>query len=132
MFWYGHGASGWGWFAMPVGIVLFWVLLITLDVLLYRSRAPRERGNRASSRHPGTSPEQLLAERFARGEIDEDEYRRRLTVLRGGGRDSPAPVGNEFCTRSDDSLCRVARTALSGTRCSGGRWVVQRPPRTSP
>ncbi|MEV7960483.1 SHOCT domain-containing protein, partial [Streptomyces sp. NPDC088141] len=26
--------------------------------------------------------EDLLAERFARGEIDEDEYERRLTVLR--------------------------------------------------
>ncbi|WP_391858311.1 SHOCT domain-containing protein [Streptomyces silvisoli] len=28
------------------------------------------------------SPEQLLAERFARGEIDEYEYRRRLATLR--------------------------------------------------
>ncbi|MFZ4247511.1 SHOCT domain-containing protein [Streptomyces griseoincarnatus] len=27
--------------------------------------------------------EQVLAERFARGEIDEDEYRRRAAVLRG-------------------------------------------------
>jgi putative membrane protein len=27
--------------------------------------------------------EGMLAERFARGEIDEDEYRRRLEVLRG-------------------------------------------------
>ena len=33
---------------------------------------------------PGT-PEQLLAERFARGEIDEEEYRHRLAVLRGEG-----------------------------------------------
>jgi putative membrane protein len=27
------------------------------------------------------SPQQLLADRFARGEIDEEEYRRRLAVL---------------------------------------------------
>ncbi|MED7827284.1 SHOCT domain-containing protein [Streptomyces chiangmaiensis] len=27
-------------------------------------------------------PERVLAERFARGEIDEEEYRRRLGVLR--------------------------------------------------
>ena len=33
------------------------------------------------------SPEQLLAERFARGEIDEEEYRRRLQVLRAEGAD---------------------------------------------
>jgi uncharacterized membrane protein len=29
--------------------------------------------------------EVLLAERFARGEIDEDEYWRRLAALRGAG-----------------------------------------------
>ena len=31
----------------------------------------------------GRAPEQVLGERFARGEIDEDEYRRRLDVLAG-------------------------------------------------
>ena len=44
----------------------------------------------ADSRHPGGGPptpgparaEDLLAERFARGEIDDDEYRQRLTLLR--------------------------------------------------
>ncbi|MEU2716646.1 SHOCT domain-containing protein [Streptomyces sp. NPDC007205] len=88
MFWYGHGVGGWGWFAMSVGVVLFWALIIALGVLLYRSLArPGEGSNRAGSRQQGTSPEQLLAERFARGEIDEDEYRRRLTVLREGNRD---------------------------------------------
>jgi putative membrane protein len=30
-------------------------------------------------------PEQLLAERFGRGEINEEEYRHRLAVLRGEG-----------------------------------------------
>ena len=34
-------------------------------------------------RHP-VDPEQLLAERFARGEIDEVEYAQRLNVLRVG------------------------------------------------
>jgi putative membrane protein len=29
------------------------------------------------------APEQILAQRYARGEIDDDEYRRRLDVLRG-------------------------------------------------
>jgi putative membrane protein len=31
------------------------------------------------------APERLLAERFARGEIDEEEYQRRLAVLRTAG-----------------------------------------------
>jgi len=33
---------------------------------------------------PGSSPERLLAERYARGEIDDDEFRRRLDTLRNG------------------------------------------------
>jgi putative membrane protein len=35
------------------------------------------------SHDTGRSGEAVLAERYARGEIDEDEYRRRRTVLRG-------------------------------------------------
>jgi putative membrane protein len=34
-------------------------------------------------RHP-VDPEQVLAERFARGELDETEYAQRLSVLRVG------------------------------------------------
>lgn len=42
---------------------------------------------RGGSQYKGTSsvatgPEATLAQRFARGEIDEDEYRRRITLLR--------------------------------------------------
>ncbi|WP_240929293.1 SHOCT domain-containing protein [Streptomyces coryli] len=76
--------SGWGWFAMSTGTILFWALLITCGVLLYRAL------NRADGPGPSTTlpsrhtAEQLLAERFARGEVDEDEYHRRLAVLRGG------------------------------------------------
>jgi putative membrane protein len=35
-------------------------------------------------RHPGQdkSAEQILSERFAKGEIDEEEYKKRLEVLR--------------------------------------------------
>ncbi|MGQ4419668.1 SHOCT domain-containing protein, partial [Streptomyces sp. SAS_269] len=36
MFWYDHDA-GWGWFAMSVGMLLFWALIIALGVLLYRA-----------------------------------------------------------------------------------------------
>lgn len=79
MYWNHHDMTGWDWFATSVGTVLFWALLITGAVLLYRAlaRAPRQ-----PHPHAPATPEQLLAERFARGEIDEDEYRRRLSVLR--------------------------------------------------
>jgi len=37
----------------------------------------------SSPNHHRSTPEQVLAERFARGEIDEGEYRQRLATLRG-------------------------------------------------
>ncbi|MFF3914331.1 SHOCT domain-containing protein [Streptomyces sp. NPDC001852] len=87
MFWYGHGMNGWGWLVMSLGTVLFWVLIIVVGVLLFRALARpappgTERG--AWQRTPsGSGPEQIVAERYARGEIDEEEYHRRLATLRG-------------------------------------------------
>ncbi|MFJ8113874.1 SHOCT domain-containing protein [Streptomyces sp. NPDC096132] len=86
MLWYGHDPSGWTWFVMSLGMIFFWALLIVLGVLLFRalSRSAGFGSTKSPAPH-GPAAEQLLAERFARGEIDEDEYRRCLTVLRTGG-----------------------------------------------
>jgi len=62
---------GWMWFAWPLGIVL----LIVLIWALARGAAP-------PSRPDGESPEAILERRYARGEIDEEEYHRRLSDLR--------------------------------------------------
>ncbi|MEU8524089.1 MULTISPECIES: SHOCT domain-containing protein [Streptomyces] len=80
MFWYGDGMNGWGWFAMSAGMVLFWGLLITVAVMLFRTWGRAE--ERPSGPRSPTSAEQILGERLARGEIDEEEYRRRLSALR--------------------------------------------------
>jgi len=86
MFWYGHDPSGWGWFAMSVGMILFWAALIGFGVLLFRALSrSTDTGATTSTGRNGPAAEQYLAERFARGEIDEDEYLRRLTVLRANG-----------------------------------------------
>ena len=79
MYGYGDHMSGWGWFATSGGMVLFWGLLITGIVVLVRY---------LRSDHPGQAPtvstaEHVLAERFARGEINETEYRDRLATVRG-------------------------------------------------
>ncbi|MFG2951963.1 SHOCT domain-containing protein [Streptomyces adustus] len=89
MMWY-DGGWGWGgWFFMAMFMVLFWALVIAAIVALFRycsgahhdrqSPRPRSSGEQGwgSSR-----AEDLLAERFARGEIEEDEYKRRLALLR--------------------------------------------------
>ncbi|MET9391251.1 SHOCT domain-containing protein [Streptomyces sp. NPDC006624] len=81
MFWYTHGMSGWGWFGMSVGMVAFWALIITALVLVFRAvNQPHEHTHAPAA----PTPQQILAERFARGEIDEEEYRRRMDALRPG------------------------------------------------
>ncbi|CAM5625395.1 SHOCT domain-containing protein [Streptomyces aurantiogriseus] len=81
MFWYDHDVSGWGWFGMSVGMVLFWALIITALVLVFRAaNQPHEHTHTPAA----PTPEQILGERFARGEIDEEEYQRRLKVLHAG------------------------------------------------
>ncbi len=81
MWWYGPGMNGWGYGLMTVSMVLFWALAIfgVIAVVRYLGHGDRERTVRPT-------PEELLAERFARGDIDEDEYQQRRDVLTGGPR----------------------------------------------
>jgi putative membrane protein len=71
-------ASGpWGpghwWPIFPIFWLLFWGLLI---FAIFRSRRRWERW------HRHVSPQDVLSERYARGEISEQEYRERLAVLK--------------------------------------------------
>ena len=85
MFWSDHDMSGWGYAGMAIGMVLFWVLIIVAIVALIRfsTGGTQTRVITAPAPHHRETPEQLLAARFARGEIDEAEYQQRLAVLRG-------------------------------------------------
>ncbi|MFJ1700930.1 SHOCT domain-containing protein [Streptomyces sp. NPDC088252] len=86
MMWY-HGGWGGGWLLMTVIMIVFWSLLIAgvvaLTHYLTDARRSHQPGPPTGEAAWGSRrAEDLLAERFARGEIDEDEYERRLTVLR--------------------------------------------------
>jgi putative membrane protein len=78
MNYFGPGMGGWAMGWMIVSNVVFLGLLVVGAVLLVRY--PR-RGQVGVSSTPAATPQQLLAARFARGEIDEDEYMHRLQVL---------------------------------------------------
>jgi putative membrane protein len=80
MYWYGHGIGGWGYALTATSMVLFWGAVIYGVVALARYARRDIPQGRVPAEPP--SPERLLAERFARGEIDEDEYHQRLTSLR--------------------------------------------------
>jgi putative membrane protein len=71
MWGYDHDVSAWMWWLMAAGMLLFWVLVTVLVVALVRSGTTRSR-----------TADDVLAERFARGEITEEEFRRRQELLR--------------------------------------------------
>ncbi|WP_207947741.1 SHOCT domain-containing protein [Occultella glacieicola] len=71
--WAGGGGPGW-WIVFPI----LWFLIIATVVILV-GRFGRRRW--AEARSGVVAGRSRLAERFASGEIDEQEYRRRLAVL---------------------------------------------------
>jgi putative membrane protein len=82
MMYWGNGTGGWGMILMTVSTLVFWGLVIAGIVALvrYAGRGGDGGYGGAPNRQP-PAPQQVLAERFARGEIDEDEYARRLRIL---------------------------------------------------
>jgi putative membrane protein len=77
MMWqYGNGMGGWGLGLMTAGNVLIWVLVVVGVLALVRHLS------RNASATPRATAEELVAERFARSEISEQEYRDGLDVLR--------------------------------------------------
>lgn len=89
MWWYGNGMGVWGYTLMAVSSVLFWGLLVFGVVVLVRYfvRGGASSPGRTTPTH--ASPEQILAQRFAAGEIDEEEYRQRLDILHEHGPSRP-------------------------------------------
>ncbi len=87
MMYWGSGMGGWGMVLMTVSSLLFLALVFAGIVVVVRSVGrDAERGRPVM---PAPTPQQTLAERFARGDIDEDEYTRRLQVL--GSAAAPTP-----------------------------------------
>jgi putative membrane protein len=74
MYWHDSGTGGWGFLWMLFNGLVLWALLVTGVLLLWR--CVRERSTSSDT------AERLLAERFARGEINDEEYRRRRELLR--------------------------------------------------
>ncbi len=76
MMW-GNGMGWGGWLLMSFLMVGFWALVVVGIVALFRgTRDPGPRDARAER-----GARQILDERFARGEIDTEEYHARRSVL---------------------------------------------------
>lgn len=85
--WYGHMDDGWdhmmGWGSgvfFGFGMIIFWAVVIVLVALLARSfwGSPPPASQPGP---PGSTALDILKVRYARGEIDKEEYEERRTVL---------------------------------------------------
>ncbi len=83
----GHnGDWGWGgWLLMSLTMLAFLALVAWGVFLVWRSTAHPHSAGAEQQSTVRQSPEEILAERLARGEIDADEYRARLDALRSSG-----------------------------------------------
>ncbi|HEV2637103.1 MAG TPA: hypothetical protein VGX23_18255 [Actinocrinis sp.] len=86
MYGYGNGTlSGWDWILMATSMIVFWGALISIGVIWYRGRTRTTR-TRPPAGHQQSAPEHILAERYARGEMDENQYSAQLATLRRSAR----------------------------------------------
>lgn len=79
----GFNGTGWGMGSMIFGgfaMIVFWAVTIALIVLLVRWLIGSEPLRRAE-RPEGKTPLDILKERFAKGEIDKDEFEERRKLL---------------------------------------------------
>lgn len=86
MGWYNDGGMGTGgWIAMIVMMSLFWGAVIFAGIMIFRgtsnSRSSRDSARADQPTH--RDPMDILNERFARGELENEEYEARKAVLRG-------------------------------------------------
>ena len=79
-----HDDAGAGfWVMMVMMLVVLVAVLAFLYLLVVRTGGTSGRAHDSGAGESRTA-DRLLEERFARGEIDEDEYRHRRAILHGG------------------------------------------------
>ncbi|MEW9547259.1 SHOCT domain-containing protein [Nonomuraea sp. NPDC050783] len=86
-------APHWGggfWPVFPAFWGLFWIAAVALAVTAWRRGwwGPRRRTPASATPASGSSTsgaERILAERYARGEMSDDEYFEKMSVLRNAG-----------------------------------------------
>lgn len=81
MYWSDYHMGWWGYAWMGVGMVVFWALIALAVIAVVKYVADDRRVDVHPAAPPFSSAEQILAGRFARGEIDETEFRSRRAAL---------------------------------------------------
>lgn len=79
---WGHSWGAGSWIVLGVVTILLVTALVTVLVLAVRYLSSSQQAPAQPAVSTQDHSDRLLADRFARGEIDEDEFRRRIAVLR--------------------------------------------------
>ncbi|WP_157978228.1 MULTISPECIES: SHOCT domain-containing protein [Nocardia] len=88
MYWHGGMMNGWMFVLVVLTLIPLWLALAVGTAIAVRNSARPERGPVSRSGEvPGggvesRTPTEILALRFANGQLDEAEYLRRLSILR--------------------------------------------------
>lgn len=80
--WYDDGWGPGAWIAMGLTMLAFWGLIAVLVVYAIRNLGHRPADHGSAPSVPADQALRILDERFARGDIDADEYNQRRDVLR--------------------------------------------------
>ncbi len=78
MMWWNDGVGWGGWVVMTLTMLAFWSLVVFGVVAIFRG----DREDRTTEVARERDPLQILDERFARGDIEGEEYRARRDELR--------------------------------------------------
>ena len=81
MGWGYDGGGGGGWALMMLAMVIFWGFVVVGIVVIFRGTRTRDAQGSADSTGAAPTAAGILDERFARGEIEADEYRARKEAL---------------------------------------------------
>lgn len=94
MLWLDHGGGGVGhWLVLILGTLAVWGLLLPLIMRLVDSLTRSQTDSRWQ-RRATARPDELPAELYARGEIDEEEFILRLRALEAQGRQESGDQSN--------------------------------------
>ena len=82
----GSGGGGMGWYGPVIGLLVtvgfFGLIAWAVVALTRRNDQPAAAGSATAPAPVQPGPDEVLAERFARGEIDVDEFEQRRAALR--------------------------------------------------